>query len=179
MDHPRLRRAVAIPQYIPLRGKSGRVIANLGNGPQEIVACTEIEFNIEIEQIEVLQGMGWWKSRIAGDIDGSGTFTVEKNDSFLEQYLLPFVTMNAEQARALRDQGKRLREPFTLSVSLDDPQVLAGYEEVTLGECNIWNIPGGYSRGGKVTRRYNFTFERIVPQRLIPRADPSRSPLSV
>lgn len=167
-------------QFIPIQGKAGRIIIDAGSGPTEIQEATAIEYNIDIEQVAVSQGLGYWKSYVDGEIEGTGQMTVEKASSRFEILLLPFLTLRPEEMRALRDQGKRLRQPFTLEVSLDDPNVLGGYESVTLRECLIWNLPGGYERGSKVQRRYRFTFEGVVPGGpLIPVSGLDRTPLTI
>ena len=167
-------------QFTPIQGRAGRVIMDVGAGPTEIVEATAIEYNVAIEQVVIQQGLGYWKSYVDGEIEGTGQMTIEKSNSRFELLLLPFLTMRVEDMRALRDQGRALRERFTLEVSLDDPNVLGGYESVTLRECLIWDLPGGYERGAKVQRRYRFTFEGIVPGGpLIPVSGADRTPVTI
>lgn len=152
-----------MPQFVPVHGKWGRVILTGSSGPREIVECTDVEAEVAIEQIEVNQGGGYWRSSVPGQIGGTGNMTIQKANSEFEKLLMAYISLTPAEMRARRDAGQVLQQTFTLEMVVDDPNAIRGYESLTLKECRFWNLPLGYGRGGIVQRRYNFTFEGIAP----------------
>lgn len=144
-------------QYYPLHGRWGTVTID----GAECAEVTDVEAEVQVNRVDVMQAGNRWKGYLPGDIEGSGSMTVMKSNSWFEKYIYDWVSSGP--ASANRD--------FSINLTIDDPHYEAlgdepgdwsGAESVRLNGCEFWNMPVGYQRGSVIQRRYNFTFSGLV-----------------
>lgn len=143
-------------QYYPLHGRWGTVTVD----GAECAEVTDVEGEVQINRVDVLQAGNRWKGYLPGEIEGSGSMTVMKANSWFESFIYDWVSNGPAS-------GNR---SFKITLTLDDPhyagmpadKVWGNNESITLDECSFWNLPVGYQRGSVIQRRYNFTFSGLA-----------------
>ena len=144
-------------QYYPLHGRWGTVTI----AGSECAEVTDVEGEVQVNRVDVMQAGNRWKGYLPGDIEGSGSMTVMKSNSWFDKYIYDWVS----NGPASTHRG------FTITMTVDDPHYEAledetgdwtDAESVQLTGCEFWNMPVGYQRGSVIQRRYNFTFSGLV-----------------
>jgi len=104
---------------------------------------TNVTATITIAKVEVpLVGatrMGIKPGRETRD----GTFTVQKIDSYWEDYIHSYMSQSLAQRRAARGTQAGSMRSFTMQVWLDDPDALDA-EVWQLNGCMLWDLPLGF-----------------------------------
>jgi hypothetical protein len=142
-------------QYYPLHGRWGTVTVD----GAECAEVTDVEGEVQINRVDVLQAGNRWKGYLPGEIEGSGSMTVMKANSWFEAFIYDWVSNGPASGNS----------SFKISLTLEDPHYetlpedneWGNNESVTLDGCQFWNLPVGYQRGSVIQRRYNFTFSGL------------------
>lgn len=149
---------MGVPEVKRIHGRWGEVRLNT----VVVAEAVGIEFNVEIDQVDVPIVGGEWISFVEGQVRGSGTLRTVKAYSSFESMFLDYVAKSATELRAMRDAGQNPRPHHTITVTLDDP-LAYGVEQIQLDGVKFWSMQGGFSLTDLVNRDWGFTFRGIRP----------------
>lgn len=131
----------------------------------QLMNVTEVSGNVAINQIEVPL-VGQTKTGYkAGRETRTGTMTIRMIDMRWEMEIYQFLSQSLAARRSARGGvGPNLNNPrlFDLKLEIDDPE--AGYSAWQLENCQIWQLPVGFSIGDDlISREFPFTWESETP----------------
>lgn len=124
---------------------------------------TNVTATISIAKIEIpLVGqtrMGIKPGRETRD----GTFTVQKVDTYWENYVYSYMSQSLAQRRKARGTQAGSMRAFSMQVWLDDPDAL-GYEVWQLNGCLVWELPLGFNiTDDTIDQSFSFGWESEKP----------------
>lgn len=92
-----------------------------------------------------------------------GTFSVQKIDTYWENYVYQYMSYSLAQRRAMRGTQAGSMRAFSMQVWLDDPDAL-GYEVWQLNGCLVWELPLGFNiTDDTINQSYSFGWESEKP----------------
>lgn len=91
-----------------------------------------------------------------------GTLTIQKIDARWELEIFRFLNASLAARRAARGTPQATLRTFDIKLEIDDPE--AGYEAWQLENCQIWQMPLGFSiTDDIITREFPLTWESERP----------------
>jgi hypothetical protein len=143
-----------LPGEARRRGRSGQVFDGDGNFLGEVTA---VEWNVEIEQIDVLIPGSWRNQQIPGAETRTGTFRHQDIDDRWKMQVYDYI-----KRRRTGDRGVR-NPTFNLIVAIDD-QHSPFATRWQLTRCQLFSYSGGYSQEDDlITREIPFSFQDDQP----------------
>jgi Phage tail tube protein len=148
----------ANPEVARIHGRWGELLI----GGVAVAEATQIEYTVEIGQIDVPQVGGNWVMPVDGPIRGTGTLTLVQAYSSFRDIMFETINLSVAQMRAIRDSlgVAHVRKLFVLNVVLDDPASY-GREVDILDGVKFTSYTGGWNLDDLVNRAYPFNFRGI------------------
>jgi len=125
--------------------------------------AVEVSGTVQINRLEVPL-VGQTKTGYKpGRESREGTIRIQKIDAAWELEIYKYLSVNLEERRQKRDEGKPNLRPFQLQLEYDDPDAL-GAEVWQLDGCLMWAMPLGFNiTDDIVEREFPLTWERETP----------------
>lgn len=140
-----------------------------------IAEAIAITYTVTIERLDVAQVGTRWTSFHEGMVSGEGELRIHKVFSDFEGAFLPYVMLDPNSLRALRNAGTDVRPAVDIQCWLDDPHSelsTGGVGDVEiLHNCLFWTYTGGWDATALTERTWPFSFEGLTkpPLGYIPR----------